>query len=156
MVPSPHQEGARMNRLCLLALLAALSAACGTTTSTSSPGAGGGGSTPAGGGGGSGTVVFTAGDVQVTLTDATCTFSATYGTTVLAGSRAAGDGQPDGISLTIPSDNTLVATISGSAGLKAFALGPDARGSVSGHSGSWSGTDIIGTRGHVGGTFTCP
>jgi hypothetical protein len=170
ILPSPHQEDTTLRRLWLGALVVLLSvAACGSTGSTVVPGGGGGGvsiptptASPGGGGGGesagvgTGQVVFSAGGTQVTLTGATCSFSSTYGTAVHAGDQQPGDGRPDGISISIPPDNSLHAVISGSVGGKAFALGPDARGSVSGRSGSWSGTDILGSNSHFSGTFNCP
>ena len=142
-----------MHRISLVALVAVLSmAACGSSSTTPSPGATGSGA------GGGGQVVITAPGVNVTLTtDVSCHNSATYGMTVFAGSREAGDGQADGISLTIPTDPSLNATISGSVNQKAFALGPDARGTVvNGNSGTWSGTDILGSNHFFSGTFTCP
>ncbi|MGD0248079.1 MAG: hypothetical protein ABSB75_03410 [Candidatus Limnocylindrales bacterium] len=173
-----------MRRICLIALAAVLSvAACGPSsiTPTPSPGIWGGGG---GGGGGSGSseatlapgatatpgtsgsqgttggqVTITSGGVTVTLTDATCHHAVVGGvgiTSVLAGSQESGDGKPDGISMNIPDDPSLNATISGSLGGRAFALGPDARGHVEGNSGTWSGTDILGSGAHFSGTFTCP
>ena len=69
--------------------------------------------------------------------------------------QEAGDGKPDGISMNIPDDPSLNATISGSLGGRAFALGPDARGRVESNSGTWSGTDILGSNARFSGTFTC-
>jgi hypothetical protein len=138
-----------MRRLLLLALVTALAAAaCGSSSGSSRPGGGGGG--------GGGQVVINGAGRSVTLTDAvSCHNSAEYGMTVFAGSREAGDDQADGISLTIPTNSSLVATISGSLNGKAFALGPDARGAVSGNSGTWSGTDILGSDSLFSGSFVC-
>jgi hypothetical protein len=163
-----------MHRICLVApvaLAAILSvAACGPSaaTSTPSPGIWGGGgeptlapgatATPGASQAGGGEVTIDAGGRTVTLPGATCHHAVIGGvgiTTVLAGNQEAGDGKPDGISMNIPDDPSLNATISGSVGGKAFALGPDARGHVEGNSGTWSGTDILGSGTHFSGTFTC-
>jgi hypothetical protein len=114
--------------------------------------------TPGSNGGGGGQVVITGAGSTVTLTsDVSCHNSATYGMTVFAGSQARGEGQPDGIALTILPDPSLNATISGSLGGRTFALGPDARGTVvNGNSGTWSGMDILGSNSLFSGTFTCP
>jgi hypothetical protein len=171
-----------MRRICLIALAAVLSvAACGpsTTTPTPSLGVGGGGGETEGGGptlapgatatpGASGSqgmstggqVTITSGSATVTLTDATCHHAVVGGvgiTTVMAGNQEAGDGKPDGISMNIPDDPSLNATISGSLGGRAFALrASDARGHVEGNSGTWSGTDGLGSNARFSGTFTCP
>lgn len=169
-----------MRRICLVALAAVLSvAACGPSsiTPTPSPGIWDGDGEDEGGGPTlspgvtatpdasssqavtGGQVTITSGSATVTLTDATCHHAVLGGvgiTTVMAGSQASGNGQPDGISMNIPDDPSLNATISGSLGGRAFALGPDARGSVEGNSGTWSGTDILGSNARFSGTFTCP
>jgi hypothetical protein len=170
-----------MRRICLIALALLSVAACGpsTTTPTPSPGGGSGGGQSEGGGptlapgatatpGASGSqgmstggqVTITSGSATVTLTaDVTCHHAVVGGvgiTTVLAGSQESGDGKPDGISMNIPDDPSLRATISGSLSGRAFALGPDARGRVEGNSGTWSGTDALGSHASFSGTFTCP
>ena len=160
-----------MRRICLVALVAMLSvAACGpsNTTPTPSPGIwdgngedGGGptlapGATATPGGAapqGGGQVTITSGSTTVTLPGATCHHAVVGGvgiTTVMAGNRGS-----DEISMNIPDDPSLNATISGSLGGTAFALGPDARGHVEGNSGTWSGTDILGSGVYYSGTFTC-
>lgn len=108
-----------------------------------------------------GQATITSGSVTVILTTGVSCHHAVVGgvgiTTVFAGSQESGDGKPDGISMNIPDDPSLNATISGSLGGKAFALRPsDARGTVEGNSGSWSGTDILGSNALFSGTFTCP
>ena len=105
-----------------------------------------------------GEVAITRGSGTVTLTtDVSCQDSELYGMVVLAGDQQSGDGKPDGISIMIPHDPSLHAVISGSVGGKAFALGPDARGTVvNGDSGTWSGKDILGSNIVFSGTFTCP
>lgn len=166
-----------MRRICLVALVAMLSmAACGPSGTTPTPSPVGGGvdvtpepapgstatatavPTPGSNTGGGGQVVITGAGVTVTLTsDVRCDNSATYGMTVFAGSQARGEGQPDGIALTIPPDPSLNAIISGSLGGRLFALGPDARGTVvNGNSGTWSGRDILGSNSLFSGSFTCP
>jgi hypothetical protein len=115
------------------------------------------GSSGGGGGGGSGQVTIDAGGPSVTLTDARCFDTAEYGLTVLAGSQEHGEGKPDGISMTILHDPTLNATISGSLNGRPFALSAlDAKGTISGKSGTFSGTDSLGSGLMFSGTFTCP
>ncbi|MGA3058175.1 MAG: hypothetical protein ABSE70_09125 [Candidatus Limnocylindrales bacterium] len=99
--------------------------------------------------------------MTVTLTTGVSCHHAVVGgvgiTTVFAGSQESGDGKPDGIGMNIPDDPSLNATISGSLGGRAFALrASDARGTVEGNSGSWSGTDGLGSNAVFSGTFTCP